>query len=710
MYFFNPIALFALLAAALPIIIHFFNSTKLKKVEFSSIRFLNEIQKSKIKKIKVKNLLLLFLRVAIICFIVLSFARPALESSNYDNFFSASASTSASVILIDDTYPMSLLTQNGSIFNQAKKVASIIIASSEKNDYLSLATFSNQIKDLEFYSDKILIERQLDNISVSNSFTPIHTSLQRILNELKKRKEINKEIFIISNFQQNKFEFNKDYLKNLSIEDKSINIYLIKINAEANHNLAVEKFSLNSKILWKNKKLNFYAVISNRGKSQASSQVELLVNNVPKAQKFISLLPEQSSEISFETETEKNGHNFAEIKIQDNELLVDNHRYLSFYIPENLKVLILGSDEESFEFLKFAISASDSNAQIIRAKNYNELIKLSPNELIEKKYFSSIILVGAKDFQLTEFFANALRLKNGCVFVPSIEDNSVSISNLFKTIGLSQTIEKVEIQSQYKENFAFENINYSHPIFEDLFNKKNPEISSPKFSYYFKTAKSSKIDPIITLNDGSMFYAEFNLKDFGKLLALMTPLNLSASNFALKPIFAPLIFKSILYSQNYSGKNYNALIDDEINIELQQPISQFQVIAPDNTIENLIYNPNWSNSIKYFNLKLPGIYSIKTNEKVIALISSNINPIGSNLNPINFNIIKKDFKEIKWIKNIKIISDEKNIAEDIKRERFGAELWLHFLILALILLFIENILARGSKYDFLEITKTKLAK
>jgi hypothetical protein len=55
MIFLNPAILFGLLAASIPIIIHLFNLRKLKKIEFSTLTFLKELQKNKIRKIKLKQ-------------------------------------------------------------------------------------------------------------------------------------------------------------------------------------------------------------------------------------------------------------------------------------------------------------------------------------------------------------------------------------------------------------------------------------------------------------------------------------------------------------------------------------------------------------------------------------------------------------------------------------------------------------------------------
>jgi len=50
MTFLNPAILFGLLAASIPIIIHLLNLRKLKKIEFSTLQFLKELQKNKSEK------------------------------------------------------------------------------------------------------------------------------------------------------------------------------------------------------------------------------------------------------------------------------------------------------------------------------------------------------------------------------------------------------------------------------------------------------------------------------------------------------------------------------------------------------------------------------------------------------------------------------------------------------------------------------------
>jgi hypothetical protein len=56
MTFLNPLVLIGLIAASIPLILHLLNLRKLKTVDFSTLKFLKELQKTKIKKLKLKQI------------------------------------------------------------------------------------------------------------------------------------------------------------------------------------------------------------------------------------------------------------------------------------------------------------------------------------------------------------------------------------------------------------------------------------------------------------------------------------------------------------------------------------------------------------------------------------------------------------------------------------------------------------------------------
>jgi len=74
--FLNPALLFGLLAASVPVIIHFLSRRRTRRVEFSDLRFLMEEESQQAKRRGIQRLLLLILRVLIVICLVLAAARP----------------------------------------------------------------------------------------------------------------------------------------------------------------------------------------------------------------------------------------------------------------------------------------------------------------------------------------------------------------------------------------------------------------------------------------------------------------------------------------------------------------------------------------------------------------------------------------------------------------------------------------------------------
>ena len=78
MSFLNPFLLFGSLALAIPVLIHLVRREKSEIIPFSSLMFLLKVPKRSIRQQKIKNLLLMALRLLILALLVGAFARPYL--------------------------------------------------------------------------------------------------------------------------------------------------------------------------------------------------------------------------------------------------------------------------------------------------------------------------------------------------------------------------------------------------------------------------------------------------------------------------------------------------------------------------------------------------------------------------------------------------------------------------------------------------------
>ena len=141
MTFLNPLALFGLLAAAIPILLHLLNLRKLRTIEFSTLSFLKELQKTSIRRLKLRQLLLLMLRTLLVLLIVLAFSRPTLRGSLIGNIGSHARTTA--VFIMDDSYSMSVSDEHGELLKQAQLAARNVVHLFKEGDEVFLLPLSS---------------------------------------------------------------------------------------------------------------------------------------------------------------------------------------------------------------------------------------------------------------------------------------------------------------------------------------------------------------------------------------------------------------------------------------------------------------------------------------------------------------------------------------------------------------------------------------
>jgi hypothetical protein len=125
--FLNPLFLFGLAAAAIPILIHLFTRRRPREVPFPSLEFLSEVNQSEIRRLKLKQWLLLLLRTLAVAAIALAMARPALKGAT-----GARSGASTSVVVLVD--------RSGSM-GEAKRIVEDLLGTLGASDELLLVPY-----------------------------------------------------------------------------------------------------------------------------------------------------------------------------------------------------------------------------------------------------------------------------------------------------------------------------------------------------------------------------------------------------------------------------------------------------------------------------------------------------------------------------------------------------------------------------------------
>jgi Mg-chelatase subunit ChlD len=140
MNFLNPFFFIGSLALAVPVLIHLVRKEKTEVVPFSSLMFLLRVPKRAIRQQKIKNLLLMALRLLLLALLVGAFARPYMNQQSASP--AAGGSNHAVVLMLDDSYSM----RYGDTFNRMKAEAARRIDAMGGSDRMALVVFNDSAK------------------------------------------------------------------------------------------------------------------------------------------------------------------------------------------------------------------------------------------------------------------------------------------------------------------------------------------------------------------------------------------------------------------------------------------------------------------------------------------------------------------------------------------------------------------------------------
>ncbi|MBK7104623.1 MAG: BatA domain-containing protein [Ignavibacteriae bacterium] len=691
MVFLNPAILLGLLAATIPILIHLLNFRKLKKVEFSSLTFLKELQKSKIKKIKIKQWLLLFLRTLLIILLVLAFARPTLEGTNIIG--SASSAKSSNVFVLDNSISMSYLNDKGTIFNQSKKIIKEIINKIDDGSDFYFITIADSVKSTTNKTNALQILDGLKLTQVSKPFDKIILSAKDILI---KSQNLNKEIFIFSDFQKSTFSTKIDSLKN-SI-DENIRVFSFNLAEENPENYSVSNLRLNNSIIEVNKPLNFTVDVSNNSQNQTDDlAVSLFINNERVAQQNISLQANQIKSIDFETILNSPGLIETKVELEEDNIIEDNICFLNFEVLEKIKILLLYDSIDDIRFLNSAInSVTTSDRFEVTQKPANKISFLSLNN------FDIIFLVTSGNIE-PNLISNYLTSGGNVVFFPNSNPELNKLNEFLKKLNLPSA-QKIISTDNTNLNFAeYGKIDFTHPLFQSLFPDKNKQqIESPNIFKYLKFTEQQTIKSIIRLNDNNLFMGETNYNS-GKIIFFNSSPNFQSGNFPIKSIFAPLITRVILYlTTNQNDKIFNT--GSEIQLDIKKYNFPIIDITTPNGNEKINIQDIYLDKYNFSGTDFSGSYKFYSNNKLIDFASVNLIPAESDLRKIEIDTLN-NFYTKHFGENYSLINPNENYLDKIKNARFGTELWKLFLLLAFLTALIEMFVARSSQKDLMNLTE-----
>ncbi len=683
MNFLNPLVLIGLIGASIPVILHLLNLRKLKKIEFSSLKFIKELRKTKIKRVKLKQILLLILRTLAIIFAVLAFSRPTIKGtiSGFESF----AKTGA-VIIVDNSYSMDANTGSGNSFRNAIAYAGNLVDFFKEGDealIMPLASHKSNRKMLNFSTNKANLKKELREIDIAYSKVQLEKALFDAISLLQDSKNINKEIYILTDSQ--KINFIREFADSLKTEF-SPTVYFIPVSEAGKiENLAIDSVRVETNIFEMNAPVNLSFEVTNFGTQKVENSVaNLYFNGKKSAQRTFDIEAGETKSIAISAPYNQSGFVEAVLELEADELDADNTFNFGFIISDAPKVAVF-SDFSSSDFLRAALEVIPDRYSLEYYKP-EELNRLDLNKYDVVIYNGKFLSPGLAQ-TLNSFISAG---KAALIFAPSDRNDTGNAYFLgsYETSSIGRAVPINEFEQ-------------SHPFFKGVFNSGNNNtiLEAPEITNLININQGSSLVKVL----GKPLLSELKIGE-GKVLYLSLPPTLDAGSFPITSLFPAVVNRAILYLK---AKEENLLFTSpgsSITIELDKRFAaedQFKILDP-NKVESFTYRVSLPSGEKLVigNTEIPGSYKITNSDgKAISIFSVNPITTESDLAVADEEQIERFVNSIAPDASVNFAELSVSPEDSITRVRLGTELWKFFVAATLLCLLLEMIVARVSRSE-----------
>lgn len=638
MQFKHPEILYFLFLLVIPILVHLFQLRRFKKEYFTNVKLLKELQTQTRKSSKIKKWLLLATRLLLLTCLIIAFAQPYFENEK------TAKKGNDLIILLDNSFSMQAKGPKGELL---KRSVQELLEELPENQTFSLLTNTEIFWDTDIKS----IQKELQNLS----YSAVPFQLDYLLNQVEiKKKQVPKDFIIITDALQTESKKATTLTQNHSV-------YLIQPQAEYVSNVCLENVEI-SQVLDQFYELKI--TLQSFGLKQKEVALSVISKNKAIANTVVQF--EKPKAVIKITIPKKEFQ--GTVHIEDQSLAYDNDYYFSISTPKKASVLAIGSPEKN-KFLDRLFTADEFNftSTELKSLDYNQI---ENQEAILLNELEDLPL--ALGTTLKSFYE-----KGGNVVLIPNQQNSVSTLNTFtanfgapKYAALSTTEKQITT------------INYSHPLYQTVFENKVTNFQYPKVKSSFGL---TGITAVLQYEDQAIFVGS-NTNQLGNFYTFSAPINKQNSNFQNAPLIVPTLYNM--------GQNQNKIGSIAYTIGENQSLLLETILSKDEAV--VVQNKDYSfiplQQLLHTKCKLTfgdypekaGNYEVLKNQETLKRISFNYPRTESDITAIN----SGNFDTFTKVNNLS------TVLNDLASSQSSSEIWKWFLMGTLLLLCIELLIQK----------------
>jgi hypothetical protein len=692
--FLNITLLSALVLGALPILIHLLNRQRTQRIRFPTLRFLQALQKHQMRRVKLRQIILLILRTLAIIFAVLALSRPVLRSAGVPGL--AARSNTASAVMLDVSGSSGAVTSDGVVFRQAVLAVNRLAGLMGEGDrtYVLGMARPHQAVIPEGTESRTYVEESVRELTPLPLGSDISDGLDVVRPLLEDIPEANREIYIVSDFYGNCWDGETELSDRIP---QDVRVFLVPVGREEVSNRAVLNTQVLSRLLEPDRPVDLEVTVGNLSEEPGDNLfLSLYFEGRRVAQSSLSLGPDETRSLGFSIIPESAGFLWGYVVLEDDDaLLFDNRNYFTVHIPERIRVMVVGSDPDVISYLSLGLTPGGETAGTIEIRE----VPVTRWETADLTNTDVLILADVPSISsgASRKVRNFVVRGGGLLILPGPAVDTGNCNNgVLEELGLPSLGNRIGTEGAGDGGLLWDRIDWTHPLFSGVF-RDDTRPDPPRVYLGYQMFGGHNAVSVVTLSNGSATLSEVALEG-GRAFLLTTYPVPGWSDLWRHGLFAPMMHRMVSYlataqpgeqERIYAGDALSFLTDQASITEevvLKKPSGEAVQILPKALPQAV--------ELTYPVTRELGVYSMEGEDGVMQTFAVNMDPEESELVRLDLELLRQSLGDHRTQ-----IIDADRLEDQILAARFGQELWQVFLIGALVFLVAEMLVGRVRKEE-----------
>lgn len=337
----NPALWAGALALAVPLLLHWLTRRTARTLVFPSVRFIRAVQASQSAFYRLRHLLLLLVRTALLALLLAAFLKPVLRLHSLSP--AGGPGRQAVVLVLDASASMGYTGGGATPFTRGRAAARKLLDDLDDGDLVNLilagATAAPSFDAPA--ANRFHLRNDLDRARLTDERADLDAALAEAVKQLAAVSGYKKEIQFISDFQRSNWapvRFDR--------VPADVRVVFVSVAPADPANLAITDVVLQPPAPALGEEIEVVARIANYGARARTAPVHLKFGDEKPMERNVDVPAGGSAGAGFRFKVRRAGIFEGELSIPDDGLAADDRRYFTLTVGERVQVLVV-SDEDA---------------------------------------------------------------------------------------------------------------------------------------------------------------------------------------------------------------------------------------------------------------------------------------------------------------------------------------------------------------------------